>query len=237
MNNIPLPKSNKKEDIDTTIIAIKKQLEQINNILGLTNGNEEELPEDLLRRSDVVNVVEEDNGNPVSSGAVYDAMGGLPQPVDAVEYGNMNAVTSNAVSVSQSYINSEVATGEKFYTNAGIEHNVFSRQLYLNLDTYSDNGNRRMFMTEFTISSSAKIILEATGYVLFDKPTTTTGYQRRTTLGSVILGQDLMPTFASAVYFEQSTHKVHVRVYLDKRTYTPTEIQGYVRVKYTKLAS
>ncbi len=222
MNNIPLPKSNKKEDIDTTIIAIKNYLDDLRRQLGLDESETTDLSGYATKAEleSAVNTLDAE-------------IEGL-NPVDVVEYGNTKPVTSNAVSVSQSYINSEVATGEKFYTNAGVESDVFSRQLYFYLDSYSDNNNRRMFMTELTISSSAKIILEATGYVLFDKPTTTTGYQRRTTLGSVILGQDLMPTFASAVYFEQSTHKVHVKIYLDKRTYTPTEIQGYVRVRYTK---
>lgn len=43
MNNIPLPKSNKKEDIDTTIIAIKKHLDEINRLLGVGNSESPDL--------------------------------------------------------------------------------------------------------------------------------------------------------------------------------------------------
>ena len=83
-SNIPLVRSNSVNDINTSIIAIKKELK--------TNG-ETDINVNVDVNYDVANTVEEGNGKPVTSGAVYD----YATPVDTVQDGNLKAVTSNAV--------------------------------------------------------------------------------------------------------------------------------------------
>lgn len=78
MNNIPLPKSNKKEDIDTTIIAIKKHLEDINRLLGLVDNPESPDLSGFVTRAELqnsfVNAVELDNMKGATSNAVAESM-------------------------------------------------------------------------------------------------------------------------------------------------------------------
>ena len=76
--SIPLVQNNEKDSINTSIIAIKRNIERINMLLGLV-----------------------DSGSPDLSGLatkqeLQDAVNSL-QPVDEVTSGNMHSVTSNAV--------------------------------------------------------------------------------------------------------------------------------------------
>lgn len=77
MNNIPLPKSNKKEDIDTTIIAIKKHLEEINRLLGIDNSESPDLSGLVTKaelQSSFVNSIELYNMKGATSNAVAESM-------------------------------------------------------------------------------------------------------------------------------------------------------------------
>lgn len=102
MNDVPLVKANNIHDINTSIIAIKKQLKQLNEAVGLID-----LPtidtSIFVKKSEVVDVVEEGNMNPVTSNAVV--------PVDEVTSGNMHSVSSNAVSKALSYSTEEHQVG------------------------------------------------------------------------------------------------------------------------------
>lgn len=86
--SIPLVQNNEKDSINTSIIAIKRNIERINMLLGLSNSEEIDTSE-FVKKSDIVDVVEAGNMNPVTSNAVV--------PVDEVTLGNMHSVTSNAV--------------------------------------------------------------------------------------------------------------------------------------------
>ena len=86
--SIPLVQNNEKDSINTSIIAIKRNIERINMLLGLSNSEEIDTSE-FVKKSDIVDVVEAGNMNPVTSNAVV--------PVDEVTSGNMHSVTSNAV--------------------------------------------------------------------------------------------------------------------------------------------
>jgi hypothetical protein len=88
MNDIPLIQKADINSINTSIIAIKKQLKQLNEALGLVDVPSIDTSV-FVKKSDVVDVVEADNMNPVTSNAVV--------PVDEVTSGNMHSVTSNAV--------------------------------------------------------------------------------------------------------------------------------------------
>ena len=103
MNDVPLVQKNDINSINTSLIAIKKQLKQLTEAVGLIDVPD--LPDlsPYVKKSDVVDVVESGNMNPVTSNAVV--------PVDEVAVGNMHSVTSNAVAKSLSYSTQEVKTG------------------------------------------------------------------------------------------------------------------------------
>ena len=76
--SIPLVQNNEKDSINTSIIAIKRQIERINALLGLSNS--EEIDTSVFATKDELQQ------------AVTDL-----QPVDEVTADNMQSVTSNAV--------------------------------------------------------------------------------------------------------------------------------------------
>lgn len=95
--SIPLVQNNEKDSINTSIIAIKRQIERINMLLGLVDsgGSDPDLS-GFVKKSDVVDIVEAGNMNPVTSNAVV--------PVDEVTLGNMQSVSSNAVAEATGYL-------------------------------------------------------------------------------------------------------------------------------------
>lgn len=90
MNDVPLIRKTDVNDINTSLIAIKKQLKQLNEAVGLIDVPDVDLTP-FVRKDEVVNVVESGNMNPITSNAVAE------YTVDEVTSGNMNPVTSNAV--------------------------------------------------------------------------------------------------------------------------------------------
>ena len=90
MNSIPLAKTNNINDINTSIIAIKKQLKELEEALGLIDGNIPDVSP-FVKKSDIVDTVTSGNMNPVTSNAVAN------YTVDTVASGNMHSVSSNAV--------------------------------------------------------------------------------------------------------------------------------------------
>lgn len=70
MNDVPLVKDNKINDINTSIIAIKKQLKQINETVGLIDISDAPDLSPYVKKSDIVDVVASGNMNPVTSNAV-----------------------------------------------------------------------------------------------------------------------------------------------------------------------
>lgn len=92
--SIPLVQNNEKDSINTSIIAIKKNLERINSILGLVDSGSDIDTSEFVKKSDIVDVVQSGNMNPVTSNAVATSNA---MPVDTVTSGDMHSVTSNAV--------------------------------------------------------------------------------------------------------------------------------------------
>ena len=101
MNTIPLVQSNEKEAINTSIIAIRKNLEKINEVLGLidTSDNSTDLSI-YVKKADVANVVEENNLNPITSNAVFKNRPSVKKIFD------QNATsTSSTYDISESVLN------------------------------------------------------------------------------------------------------------------------------------
>jgi hypothetical protein len=87
--SIPLVRNNTKDAINTSIIAIKKNLERINSLLGLADSSEPDLS-GLATKQELDDAVTEINNT-------IDEVETSLQPVDTVTSGNMHSVTSGAV--------------------------------------------------------------------------------------------------------------------------------------------
>ena len=117
--SIPLIQETTKDAINTSIIAIKRNIERINMLLGLV-----------------------DSGSPDLSGLatkqeLEDAVNSL-QPVDEVALNNMHSVTSNAVAKANSYVvGQEVKTGGKFFDGTNWK-DVYRKEYYATIG----NGSR-----------------------------------------------------------------------------------------------
>ena len=72
MNDVPLVNKNDINSINTSIIAIKKQLMQLNKAVGLIDTPDVNIDlAPFVKKSDIVNTVQSGNLNPVTSNAVY----------------------------------------------------------------------------------------------------------------------------------------------------------------------
>lgn len=91
MNDVPLIQKADINSINTSIIAIKKQLKQLTEAVGLIDIPDMPDLSPFVKKTDVADVVEADNMNPVTSNAVAE------YTVDEVTSGNMHSVSSNAV--------------------------------------------------------------------------------------------------------------------------------------------
>lgn len=119
--SIPLVQNNEKDSINTSIIAIKRNIERINMLLGLSNSEEIDTSE-FVKKSDIVDVVEAGNMNPVTSNAVV--------PVDEVTVGNMQSVSSDAVARAINNINHIIADSKSFDMNT-LQHETLPVGFYV----------------------------------------------------------------------------------------------------------
>ena len=79
--SIPLAKDNSKDSINTSIIAIKRNIERINMLLGLSNSEEIDTSE-FVKKSDIVDEVTVGNMHSVTSNAVAEKIKGLIKHYD-----------------------------------------------------------------------------------------------------------------------------------------------------------
>lgn len=86
--SIPLIQKPEKDDINTSIIAIKRNIERINMLLGLSNSEEIDTSE-FVKKSDIVDVVEAGNMNPVTSNAVAEVTDTLRTAINGKADGNL----------------------------------------------------------------------------------------------------------------------------------------------------
>jgi hypothetical protein len=98
--SIPLVRNNTKDAINTSIIAIKKNLERINSLLGLADSSEPDLSglatkQELEDAVTEINNTLEDTVTEINN--TIDEVETSLQPVDTVTSGNMHSVTSGAV--------------------------------------------------------------------------------------------------------------------------------------------
>ena len=115
--SIPLVQNNEKDSINTSIIAIKRQIERINMLLGLSNSEEIDTSKFATKEE--------------LQQAVTDL-----QPVDEVTVDNMHSVTSNAVySVLHQLVKQKldiaIATNNTYDLSFDYTDNLYSMNAFL----------------------------------------------------------------------------------------------------------
>ncbi len=131
--SIPLVQNNEKDSINTSIIAIKRNIERINMLLGLVDSGSPDLSGLATKQEleDAITQVETDLA-----------------PVDEVTVGNMQSVTSNAVA--EAFNGGEWETVENSIQCKRIGNIVF---IYVNDSIYfsSTGSDAKSYSTNNTI--------------------------------------------------------------------------------------
>jgi hypothetical protein len=122
MNTIPLVKGNTQEEINTSLIALKKALDEMNSSSGKTDAS---VQSQIKQINELITSI--NSHLDTIDGQITDL-----QPVDSVTSGNMQSVTSNAVSRAMSYSTSEVNTGKKWIDGKTIYRKVLTATLQTN---------------------------------------------------------------------------------------------------------
>ena len=179
MNNVPLVNKNDINSINTSLIAIKKQLKQLNEAMGLIDVPDVDLTP-FVRKDEVV---------------------------DVIESGNMNPVTSNAVSQSLSYSTDEVFTGSYWIDGKPIYRKYVDFGTLPNTTTKTKNCN---------ITNLDRIVLFK-------------GFAKQLTSSYLFC----LPHFSSTVSLGIETYinEQTITVYCG---YNRSDLNGYFIVEYTK---
>ena len=85
IESIPLIQNVDKQNINTSLIALKRGLKQIEDLLRMNDNGD--TPTGVLFRNDLVNTVTENLSEPITSGGVYNALQSLPGNSDHTPLG------------------------------------------------------------------------------------------------------------------------------------------------------
>ena len=216
MNNIPLPKSNKKEDIDTTIIAIKNYLEDLRRQLGLDESKTTDLS-GYATKAELENAVN------------------ALEPVDTIEQNNMKGVTSNAVAQKFNQILTVGANGVEFDTGKiwYDGRKIYGITYILSSTSYTDasGSNRRYFLFSWPKSNVSRLI-NSYGYYMHTKPITLSDVDRIQDIASVRMSAACGVTLTGSAYYENNNLNFIHQV--DKSVYPVTEMAGRIVFEYIK---
>ena len=155
INNIPKTNINNekqlRQEINTSLVALKKEagtLEGLINeaaqMLVTINNRIATLENDTVKKSDIVDVVQSGNLQPVTSNAVATSNA---MPVDTVTSGNMHSVTSGAVA---EYANKVIK-----YNEVRIDNVTIDSAGWTDMRSYFPSGmNNFMFCLLYTFGTN-----------------------------------------------------------------------------------
>ena len=97
MNSIPLIKGNTPQEINTSIIALKKALSELEAQDRLLQGTDKDIQNKIKQINELIKGINTHLGTVDAHLSTIDGQITALQPVDTVTSGNMQSVTSNAV--------------------------------------------------------------------------------------------------------------------------------------------
>ena len=97
MNSIPLIKGNTPQEINTSIIALKKALSELEAQDRLLQGADKDVQDKIKQINELIEGINTHLGTVDTHLSTIDGQITALQPVDTVTSGNMHSVTSNAV--------------------------------------------------------------------------------------------------------------------------------------------
>ena len=208
--SIPLVQNNEKDSINTSIIAIKRNIERINMLLGLVDSGSPDLSGLATKQEleDAITQVETDLA-----------------PVDEVTSGNMQSVTSNAVDKVVAYSTTETDTGLKWIDGKKIYKNVISEEI----GSYDDVGNRRTFGKQVNFIDSLIIV---TGYWTWLSGVPQVQIGRQVTVGSALPENNLTVLWSNNIAKSGSVYDFSF--FVNKVNYPLTRIKININILYTK---
>ena len=208
--SIPLVQNNEKDSINTSIIAIKRNIERINMLLGLVDSGSPDLSGLATKQEleDAITQVETDLA-----------------PVDEVTSGNMQSVTSNAVDKVVAYSTTETDTGLKWIDGKKIYKNVISEEI----GSYDDVGNRRTFGKQVNFIDSLIIV---TGYWTWLSGVPQVQIGRQVTVGSALPENNLTVLWSNNIAKSGSVYDFSF--FVNKVDYPLTRIKININILYTK---
>lgn len=145
--SIPLVQKAEKDDINTSIIAIKRYIDRINQLLGLSDsgGSDPDLSGLATKQE------------------LQDAVNSL-QPVDEVTLNNMQSVTSNAVAQAMSYSTTEHFTGKYWVDGKKIyEKTTIVRQNGTNNPNITQSGTTYTIANDY-FSQNEETVIKAVAH-------------------------------------------------------------------------
>jgi uncharacterized phage infection (PIP) family protein YhgE len=99
MNSIPLIKGNTPQEINTSIIALKKALSELEAQDRLLQGTDKDVQNKIKQINELIEGINTHLGTVDNHLTAIDDQITALQPVDTVTSGNMHSVTSNAVAI------------------------------------------------------------------------------------------------------------------------------------------
>ena len=163
MNTIPLVKGNTQEEINTSLIALKKALDEMNSSSSKTDASVQSQIKQINEL--IINI---NSHLDTIDGQITDL-----QPVDEVTSGNMHAVTSNAVAECLSISNTEKEGGEYFGNRRYHKSFIYNAYLTPNVSSVLANNfeipyNKTVGVDAFIISNNGVWSNDIKVYILSD---------------------------------------------------------------------
>lgn len=136
MNSIPLIKGNTPQEINTSIIALKKALSELEAQDRLLQGTDKDVQDKIKQINELIEGINTHLGTVDTHLTTIDGQITALQPVNTVTSGNMQSVTSNAVANSVSNLQTQISG--KASGNGNVSWAYFTPQQF-NDATYLSN--------------------------------------------------------------------------------------------------
>jgi hypothetical protein len=136
--SIPLVQKAEKDDINTSIIAIKRNIERINMLLGLSNSEEIDTSE-FVKKSDIVDEVTVGNMQSVTSNAVAK----LFKPIVQI-----NGTSTTSYTCTKNGLHTFIVT---LWVNQGMTDDIYVNNKNIGYAYYSANSGLYQITTTVTL--------------------------------------------------------------------------------------
>ena len=159
MNSIPLIKGNTPQEINTSIIALKKALSELEAQDRLLQGTDKDVQDKIKQINELIEGINTHLGTVDTHLTIIDGQITALQPVDTVTWGNMHSVTSNGVAEA---LKSFMFSPRYHYTLFGFQAGVWSN--VVTVDLINESG---IYIFDFNVYDGVWWWYEHLTFVIF----------------------------------------------------------------------